>query len=279
MHTSDLRTATLNDMVFEGRNKAYGAYVLRQLYHRHLASALTLAIALSLVLLVGPILIAQLFPKPIEAAELVDLSKGETVLVAPPTVKSDQPAAAARIETVVRPPMAIIPTKVVRDELVKPEKEVTPIAPAVGPLVDPGPVGQVGAVPGAGIGTGLGVGTGSGNADSGAAKAPAAPPVFLTAEVMPEFVGGNAALVRYLQKNLRYPAQALRNSVDGKVFIAFTVQSDGSVADVQVLKGLGFGTDEEAARVVKNMPAWTPGQQNKHNVSVRYTLPITFRYE
>lgn len=273
MHTSDLRTASLNDMVFEGRNKAYGAYVLRQLYHRHLASALTLAVALSLVLLVSPILIARLFPKPIEAAELVDLPGSETVLIAPPAVKSELPA--ARAEATVRPPLATTPTKVVRDELAKPAKEVAPIAPAVGPLVDPGFVGLAGAEPGAGTG----VGAGTGSVDSGTAKAAGPPAPFLTAEVMPEFVGGNAALVRYLQKNLRYPAPALRNSIEGKVYIAFTVQSDGSIADVQVLKGLGFGADEEAARVVKNMPAWIPGQQNKHTVAVRYTLPITFRYE
>ncbi len=96
---------------------------------------------------------------------------------------------------------------------------------------------------------------------------------------MPKFVGGNEALIRYMQKNLRYPPLALRNSVAGRVYISFTVQADGAIVDVHVLKGLGFGTDEEAARVVKNMPAWTPGQQNKHNVAVRYTMPITFHYE
>ncbi len=96
---------------------------------------------------------------------------------------------------------------------------------------------------------------------------------------MPEFVGGPAALQHYMQQNLRFPPQALRNSVDGRVYISFTVQADGSIADVQVLKGLGFGTDEEATRVVKNMPAWKPGKQNKHAVAVRYTMPITFKYE
>lgn len=275
MHTTDLRTASLNDMVFEGRNKAYGAYILRQLYHRHLAKALIIAVSLSLVLLVSPILMARLFPETIEAAAPTPVLERPLEILPPPDFAKEKPAGGStqRVEAVVQPNLPKVPTVVPNDQ-VKPEV-TAPVAPTVGPITDEGLVGP--ANPGAG--TGIGTGTGTGTSDSGATKAPAAPPVFLTAEVMPEFVGGNAALVRYLQKNLHYPPQALRNSIDGKVFIAFTVQADGSIADVQVLKGLGYGTDEEAARVVKNMPAWTPGQQNKHTVSVRYTLPITFRYE
>ncbi|UOQ73783.1 energy transducer TonB [Hymenobacter cellulosilyticus] len=98
-------------------------------------------------------------------------------------------------------------------------------------------------------------------------------------EVMPEFAGGINALRQYMQRNLRYPKQALTNAVSGKVFVSFTVQADGSISDVQVMKGLGYGTDEEATRVVSSMPAWTPGRQNSRPVAVRYTLPITFQYQ
>jgi protein TonB len=98
-------------------------------------------------------------------------------------------------------------------------------------------------------------------------------------EVMPEFAGGQEALRRYMQRNLRYPGTALSTGVAGKVYITFVVNADGSISNVEVLKGLGYGLDEEATRVVRGMPAWKPGQQNNHAVAVRYTMPITFRYE
>jgi protein TonB len=96
---------------------------------------------------------------------------------------------------------------------------------------------------------------------------------------MPEFMGGQSALLRYLQKNLRYPAAALAAQAEGRVFLSFVIQADGTIADVTILKGLGYGLDEEAQRVVRQMPAWTPGYQSKHAVPVRFTLPITFKIQ
>ena len=101
----------------------------------------------------------------------------------------------------------------------------------------------------------------------------------LYAEVMPDFIGGRSALQRYLQKHLRFPAAALAAQVSGRVYVSFVVQTDGSIGEVTVLKGLGYGTEEAAARVVREMPAWTPGLQNHHTVPVRFTLPITFQFE
>ncbi len=279
MNTLDLRTATLDDIVFEGRNKSYGAFVLRQLYQRHLARALTIAVSLSLLLVVSPLIMARLFPQLIIAPPVIPDLYPEITVLAPPTIIPDRPAG-SRVKpprTIVRPPAEIIPT-VVPDNRVKPED--LPIKPDVTEITPPAIGSEIGVVgPVTGSGEGVTANPFSADSGSGSTKAPVSPPVLVSAEVMPEFVGGPAALQRYMQKSLRYPPLALRNSVDGRVFISFTVQADGSIADVQVLKGLGFGTDEEAARVVKNMPAWTPGRQNKHPVAVRYTMPITFRYE
>jgi protein TonB len=93
---------------------------------------------------------------------------------------------------------------------------------------------------------------------------------------MPEFAGGQAALLRYLRQHLRYPSSALAAGVGGRVFMSFVVGADGSISEVTILKGLGYGLDEEAQRVVRQMPAWVPGYQSKHAVPVRFTLPITF---
>lgn len=277
MNTLDLRTASLDEMVFEGRNKMYGAYVLRRLYQRHLARALAIAVSLTLLLVSSPLLKAWLFPVPIEAAPII-LDLPTTVLIQPPVFADPKPIGGQvqPAHTVVRSP-AQIPIRVVSDNKVKPE--VLPEKPTVtDPLesVVDSPTGLIGSST---VATGDGTLGKVGYSDSGTAKAPAKPAPFITAEVMPEFMGGQEALQRYMQKNLHYPPLALRNNIAGRVYISFTVQADGSIADVQVLKGLGFGTDEEAARVVKNMPLWNPGKQNKHSVAVRYTMPITFRYE
>ena len=154
-------------------------------------------------------------------------------------------------------------------------KATTEPATPTDPDVLTGPVAHEGN-PGPLIGSGPATGPAT---DSNVAVTPPPAAPFLHAEVMPEFAGGLDALRNYLQRHMKYPRQALAGGVSGKVFVAFTVQASGAISDVEILKGLGYGTEEEALRVVKNMPAWTPGRQNNHPVAVRYTLPITFRYE
>ncbi|QNH61888.1 energy transducer TonB [Hymenobacter sediminicola] len=278
MNTLDLRTATLDDMVFEGRNKAYGAFILRRLYHQHLARASATAIILSLLFISSPLIIRWLFPPVVEAAELMVLPPTAIEPMQVPVFEPKKEVAppVAQVRPIVRPPAQDIATQVVKDELVKPEI-VKPTVTDVGPITDIETIAGSTGKPG--TGTGTGAGTGSGKTDSGTTKSATPPAPFITAEVMPQFVGGNEALMKYMQKHLKYPPLALRNNIEGKVFISFTVQADGSIADVQVLKGLGFGTDEEAIRVVKSMPSWVPGQQNKRSVAVRYNMPITFRYD
>ncbi|AMR30550.1 hypothetical protein A0256_03485 [Mucilaginibacter sp. PAMC 26640] len=100
--------------------------------------------------------------------------------------------------------------------------------------------------------------------------------VFSEVEQLPGFPGGNAAFAKYLTKTIRYPADARRNKIQGRVITSFIVREDGSISDVQVLNGIGHGADEEAIRVVKAMPKWYPGMQNGHPVNVKYTVPINF---
>ncbi|GAB3829321.1 energy transducer TonB [Hymenobacter jeollabukensis] len=95
-------------------------------------------------------------------------------------------------------------------------------------------------------------------------------------EQMPQPPGGPEGLREYLGKNLRYSAEARQQQVEGKVFVQFVVRPDGQLSDLKVLKGIGAGCDEEALRVIGQMPAWTPGRQNGQVVAVRYTLPVTF---
>ena len=96
------------------------------------------------------------------------------------------------------------------------------------------------------------------------------------AEQMPEFPGGDNALMAFLQKNIKYPAKALKNNIQGVVLINFVVHTDGSIRKVKVSKGIGGGCDEEALRVVKKMPKWKSGRQGGKNVPVYFDIPVNF---
>jgi protein TonB len=101
--------------------------------------------------------------------------------------------------------------------------------------------------------------------------------IFVFVEEQPEFPGGEEALMNYLTSNIRYPEQAKELDIQGTVIIEFVVETDGSVTNVVVKRGIGGGCDEEAVRVVKSMPKWKPGKQRGKPVRVRYTLPVRFQ--
>lgn len=100
--------------------------------------------------------------------------------------------------------------------------------------------------------------------------------IFTFVEQQPSFPGGESEMNKFIKKNLKYPPAALRNGLEGLVVVQFVVNKEGQISDVQVVKKLGGGTDEEAMRVVKMMPAFAPAKQNGRPVSFRYTLPVRF---
>jgi protein TonB len=102
---------------------------------------------------------------------------------------------------------------------------------------------------------------------------------FTSVEESPSFVGGVNEMYKFLGKNLKYPSAAQRANIQGKVFLKFIVEKDGSITGVETLKGIGFGCDEEASRVVKLMPKWIAGRQNGRNVRVLYTIPVFFKLD
>jgi len=103
--------------------------------------------------------------------------------------------------------------------------------------------------------------------------------IFMVVEEMPEFPGGIAKLGDYLAKNIKYPQMARESGVQGKVFITFVVEPDGHVSNVKVVRGIGAGCDEEAVRVIKNMPKWKPGKQRGKAVRVSYNVPVNFKLQ
>jgi len=103
--------------------------------------------------------------------------------------------------------------------------------------------------------------------------------IFEVVENMPDFPGGQAALMQYLAKNIKYPTIAQENGTQGRVIIQFVVERDGSITDVRVARGVDPYLDKEAVRVVKSMPKWLPGKQNGKAVRVKFTVPVMFRLQ
>ena len=103
--------------------------------------------------------------------------------------------------------------------------------------------------------------------------------IFQIVEEMPSYPGGDQKLMEFVAKNIKYPQIARETGIQGRVFVGFVVEPDGSVSNVKVLRGIGGGCDEEAMRVVKSMPKWKPGKQRGKAVRVSYMLPVNFKLQ
>ena len=103
--------------------------------------------------------------------------------------------------------------------------------------------------------------------------------VYEKAEVMPEFPGGEQAMINFVATNVTYPKEAMEKEISGRVLVGFIVEKDGSITETEVVKGIGGGCDEEAVRVVKAMPKWKPGKQKGKPVRVHFMLPIIFKLQ
>jgi len=254
------------ELVFDNRNKAYGAYELRQHNSRTMLAALGIAVA---VVGIPLIIIGAMFKPAVPSIPFVmhPVTLPNFVVEHPHVTQPQHP------HTHVNPPPASTTPHVITNPMLVPV--ANPPAPTVQPTrtdpnqsVDLGPVtpGIEGGVKG---GTGDPSVTVPGN---GTSDAP-----FNSVEKMPEPYGGAAAWSKFLNKNLKYPDMAVDSHIQGKVWVSFIVEKDGHLSNIVVERGLGYGTTEEAIRVLKMAPAWKPGIQNGQPVRVRYTLPINFQ--
>jgi protein TonB len=255
-------TAPMDEIVFEHRNKTYGAYILRKLYSKHMTRALMLAVIILLAGLAYP-LAASYYAKAragyIEkesSAEFIDMDKPKEEAPPPPPPPPPPPAALEQKVKFVAP---IVTTEEVvedvdifnQDDLAK---TTTNEAVAIEEEVVETKV-EVIEVP------------------------EEKKEVFTIVEEMPSFPGGEAERNKFLATNIVYPQQATENGIQGTVYVSFVVDSKGNVTDVKVLRGIGGGCDEEAVRVVKMMPQWHPGKQNGKQVRVLFNMPIYFKLQ
>ena len=268
-------TATLDDIVFANRNREYGAYSLRKGYPKTVTRALIIGGILFTLGVLAPTIITALTPE-VEEAPMVEV---DLMKLPPPPIDPNEPpppppppVEVPKVNTVKFLPPEVKPDEEVPEETPPPavEELKEAVAAEVTQEGDPNAEEVIAAPEATAAPT---------KVEVAVEAAPKEEQIFTVVEQQPEFTGGMAALGQYLQKNLRYPAAAQRANVAGRVFVSFVVNTDGSIQDVQVLKGLGFGTDEEAQRVVKSMPKWRPGKQSGRPVRVKYNLPINFTLE
>ncbi len=259
-----------DDLIFLTRNQAYGAFDLRRHYRPTLTRALVLGVGLFLTGLSAPTLYAWLSPTNRAASDQIMIETKIMKLTEPPTEPPVPLLPAERapaVNTVRNLPPVVMPEAEVIEEALPPTADQLADATS-GPTTAEGTgVDEVIAPPEA---------TGPTRQETGLEVTQKPEEAFVVVEQQPEYPGGFEALRSFLGKNLRYPRSAASAGVSGRVYISFVVNTDGSLTDVQLLKGIGFGCDEEARRVVSQMPRWKPGRQSGQAVRVRYNLPITF---
>lgn len=262
-----------DDIIFQARNRAYGAFELRQQYRPTLTRALWLGVGFFLMGLAAPTIYTQIWPsdsintnqlmKEVTLTKIVDQPK--ELPVPPPPVEQ-----VPTVSTVRNLPLVVMPEVDVVEEHLPPTTEQLQHATSGAETVE-----------------------GTGDIEAIVAPESSGPTLrekvleleakpeeeFVSVEQQPEFPGGMDALRAFLSNNLKYPRAATSAGVSGRVFISFVVNTDGSLTDLQVLKGIGFGCDEEAIRVMQKMPNWRPGKQSGRAVRVKYNLPISFTLE
>ena len=278
MSKIDLISNEWTDLVFEGRNQSYGAYKLRKTTGKRNLWALIIVALAAVLLYLG-----------LQLQRMAEANK---------KVENTQAVALAKLNTEKKKEAKVEKKEIIRQE---PEKVVEQVKSSVkftAPIIkkdeevkeeDEIKLDEVQKSDKA-----VGAFTVEGNDEVGGAvlkakediAAPEPPKhvveetkIFTVVEQMPMFPGGDGALMGYLRDNIHYPTVAAENGVQGRVVVGFVVERDGSITDVNILRGVDPSLDREAMRVVKSMPKWTPGKQNGSAVRVKYQVPVSFRLQ
>lgn len=267
------------DLVFANRNKNYGAYELRSKSSSIMTRALFVSGSLFVLLCFSPLIYSKLFPKDV----IVDTVTTVTETTLPDQIhqmKKEEPKHEKKNEPAKADPVKV-KTVALSQNIVVVNKVDLPDPPTIKEIQNAviSDKTQDGIeAPNLVIPDNKGNGNGTGIAKDGAENGD--PNAVLTiggVDEYPEFTGGAKAWSKYMERNLRYPSRAQEEGAAGKVYVSFVVEKDGSITDVSVIKGIGFGCDEEAIKVIKKSPLWKPGKNKGVPVRVRYNMAINFQ--
>lgn len=273
----DLSSPEWRDLVFEGKNKEYGAYLMRKNSdHRHNKAMIIVIILLAGAL--GLLLLIKALPNTTDQ-DILDQAEQQMVAFdaaeeepeeEQTKVELEQPQALPEeiLNTIKVTELAIVPDEEVKKEdEIKSQDELKEAQTAFGQ-------------------TNFDKGTDDRNVIKEhkneiivEEKAPVKEEVFRAVEQMPQFPGGDAELMKYLSSHINYPTMAMENNVQGRVVVQFVVTKNGSIGEVKVVKGVDRDLDREAIRVVRSLPKFIPGKMNGQAVNVWYTLPVNFKLQ
>lgn len=278
----DLTSKEWRDIVFEGKNKEYGAYTLRaSSVQRHTKAVLWVVIAAAIIIVLLILSVSGVFNKP-EEAQIVTSTEQELATFDPEEEEIEEEEEEVFVpqepEEIIAPEevanqqqvtdlLIVEDDKIEEDKQVKNQEEVLNNEAAVG-AVD------------------ITEGTNDLNKIVVTEQVIAAPKVeeeqpmsIAMVEQKPEFKGGEKAMYQWLSDNIVYPSAASEEGVQGRVVVEFVVDKDGSITNVRVVRNRHPALDKEALRVIKAMPKWIPGRNNGQPVKVTYTLPVTFKLQ
>jgi len=259
--------------VFEHRNKAYGAYVLRRDANQTTKRAMLAILSAITVFCFGNFIRESMHTIKKKEAPIITVSTTEVGKVAPeaqkikPKVNPPKPPkiAAAPIPTVANTEKRVVADSKATSDSIPSNRDLANAEPGIKTNTDASP--------------GMGVSDGTGTAkvlDAAKDVQPVTPKVYIFVEKMPEFPGGDAALMKFISSNIEYPQIARDNDIAGKVLTQFTVNEDGTISDIQILKSPAACFNKEVMRVVKKLPVFKPGMQQGRPVKVRFCLPVSF---
>jgi periplasmic protein TonB len=274
MDVNKILNADILDILFEGRNKEYGAYELRKTYNKRLVKAIVGTAIVILLLFIGYFVSNMNLGSSkkalvVDDVQLEDIKEEKKNEPPPPPPPKIEPP---KVEMAKFTPPKIVPDKEVKPEEKPPEQEK---------LEDT----KIGTVNQEGIKDEGITAPPVSDAGKGVVEAPKKDDedydkTFTKVEIESDFPGGASAWLRYLNKNLRYPDDAVNNEIQGTIVVQFIVDKEGNVSDVQAISGPdNGGLREEAVRVIKKSGKWTPAVQNGRNVKSYKKQPIVFKLE
>jgi TonB family C-terminal domain len=271
----NLNSTEWRDIIFEDRNKAYGAYKLRATSSKRHIVAFVLTVVFVGIVSALPAFLDAVKPTK-EVTANIDDSFELSQLENPEDQVQEEDI--IRQETAPPPPplkatIQFTPPVITEDSKVDEEKEMKSMEELTESKVQI----SIASVEGSDDANAVDIAELKEHKVIVEEKEPEKP--FQSVEQMPQFPGGDAELLKYVSSNLRYPTIAAENGIEGLVVVRFVVNKDGVVSDAEVLRSLDPSCDKEAIRVVRSMPKWVPGKQNGRNVAVYYTLPVRFQLQ
>jgi len=254
------------DLIFEDKNREYGAFVLRKASSNRHLKAILIAVVFFTLAVSSPLILKTILPdKKEQMVEVTSMSKVKVEPVKKAEDKlNDEPPPPPLKSSIKFVPPVITNEAVNEEDQPKTQEELNASKVNI----------SVASVKGTDEENGVDISTLNDNKEIAGDGNEGTP--FTVVEQSPDFPGGEPERIKFLTENVKFPTMAREAGIQGTVFVTFVVSRSGKISNVKILRGIGGGCDEEAIRVVKLMPDWKPGKQNGQSVPVQFNMPIKF---